>query len=67
MKATLTERQALALALAELGCDSIAEYARLLGLDAVNLDDPTDWKLVEQAAMTNARALAGYLGTRASR
>ena len=67
MKTTLRGHQSLALALAELGCESLAEYARLLGLDAVNLDDPTDWKLVEQAAMTNARALAGYLGTRASR
>jgi len=67
MKTTLNERRNLALALAELGCDSIAEYARLLGLDAVNLDDPADRRLVEQAAIANARALAGYLDASATR
>jgi hypothetical protein len=62
---TLNEPQDLKLALAELGCETLAEYASLLGLDAVNLDDPHDRKLVEQAAMDNARGLAIYLGNSA--
>ena len=51
------------MALAELGCESLAEYARLIGLDAANLNDPCDRRLVEQAVMDNARLLAAYLGT----
>jgi hypothetical protein len=65
MKTTLNEPQDLELALTELGCETLAEYASLLGLDAANLDDPHDRKLVEQAAIDNARGLAVYLGNSA--
>ena len=62
MKTEFQKSPALSLALAELGCESLAEYARLIGLDAANLNDPCDRRLVEQAAMDNARSLADYLG-----
>ena len=51
------------MALVKLGCESLAEYARLIGLDAANLNDPCDRRLVEQALMDNASLLAAYLGT----
>ena len=50
-------------ALATLGFDSLAEYAKLLGLDAVNLADPCDRLLIEQAAIANARKLEAYCAT----
>ena len=63
MKNELQSPQEVKLALSKLGCESLAEYARLIGLDAANLNDPCDRRLVEQAVMDNARLLAAYLGT----
>ena len=67
MITTLNERDALASALAELGCKNLAEYASLLGLDAANLDDPHDRQLVEQAVIDNARGLAIFLASNVNR
>ncbi len=63
MKTESQNPQELSLALSALGCESFAEYARLIGLDAANLADPCDRRLVEQAVMDNARLLDAYLNS----